>query len=68
MNEYTWPQFKNLNHIKDLPLQEQISRYRFYLDELSNQLINQNKGNKKKYLLQENGSYILQQNGNKIYV
>lgn len=33
--EYTWHQFKNLNDIKRLPLQEQISRYNKYLGDLS---------------------------------
>lgn len=33
--EYTWHQFKNLDNIRRLPLQEQITRYNKYLGELS---------------------------------
>ena len=71
--ELTWKQFQNLNHIKNLPLNEQASRYRFYLDELSNQIYNQSKGPKQPepfsgFLLQENFDYILQENGSKIYI
>ena len=34
-DEYTWQQFKNLDDIRRLPLQEQISRYNRYLGDLS---------------------------------
>jgi hypothetical protein len=33
--EYTWPQFKNLEGVKKLPLQEQIKHYNKYLADLS---------------------------------
>jgi len=36
--EYTWQQFKNINYIKKLPLQEQINRYNQYINNLSNQI------------------------------
>jgi hypothetical protein len=34
-DEYTWHQFKNIDSIKKMPLQEQISQYHRYLNELS---------------------------------
>ena len=72
--ELSWKQFKTLNHIKDLPLNEQQRRYYFYLDALSNQIINQNKGKSKElrlesstfFILQENLDYLLQESGDKI--
>lgn len=75
--EYTWKQFITLSSIKNLPLNEQVKRYRFYLEELSSQIYNQNKGPTTDiipvvplsgYLLQENGFYILQEDGSKIYL
>jgi len=36
--EYTWPQFKNIDYIKKLPLQEQINQYNQYINYLSNQI------------------------------
>ena len=74
--ELTWKQFQNLSSIKNLPLNEQARRYRFYLDELSNQIYSQNKGSQAPraipaysgYLLQENFDYILQEDGSKIYL
>ena len=75
--ELTWNQFKSLNHIRNLPLQEQTKRYRFYLEELSSLIHVQNKGPSTDvipvqpfsgFLLQENGFYILQEDGSKIYL
>lgn len=34
-NEILWPQFVKLEHIKNLPLNEQTSRYNRYVNELS---------------------------------
>lgn len=72
--EYTWKQFQNLSNIKVLPVNEQIRRYYFYLDELSNQRYNQNKGIKTSelvetssaFLLQENSDFLLQEDGSRI--
>jgi hypothetical protein len=37
-HEYTWSQFKNIDYIRKLPLQEQINRYNQYVNDLSNQI------------------------------
>lgn len=78
--ELTWKQFREKREIKDLPLNEQVRQYRFYLDALSNELYRQNKGPSpiesryvpvgaySGYLLQENYDYILQEDGSKIYL
>ena len=69
--ELSWKQFKTLNHIKDLPLNEQQRRYHFYLEEVSRQLYIQNKGPRGGeqptfFLLLENQDYLLQENNYKI--
>jgi len=75
--ELTWKQFISLNYIKNLPLNEQAKRYRYYLEELSSMNNYQNKGPLTDsipvqpfsgFLLQENGFYILQEDGSKIYL
>jgi hypothetical protein len=65
MNELTWPQFKRLNHIRNLTEQQQVREYRFYLDALSNERLRQSKG-QTCFLLQENKFYLLQEDGNRI--
>lgn len=35
--EYTWHQFKNLNNVRKLPLNEQVQHYNRYLNDLSTQ-------------------------------
>ena len=83
-NEISWPQFKKLNNIRYLSLNEQIDQYNQYLTELNHQrqcYIQQinwlecNKGGKKKetlqdlgFLLQEDGFNILQEDNNKIII
>ena len=72
--EYTWPEFKKLNHIRMLSEQQQIKEYYFYLDKLANERIRQNKGPKEirtevsDFLLQEDLSLILQEDGSKIII
>lgn len=78
--ELTWKQFREKQEIKDLPLNEQVRRYHFYLDALSNEIYRQNKGPSpietqyttvepfSGYLLQEDFYYILQEDGSKIYL
>ena len=78
--ELSWKQFREKREIKDLPLNEQVRQFNFYLDALSNELYRQNKGpttdppayvpipTLSGYLLQENGSYLLQEDGSKIYL
>ena len=72
--ELTWLQFKNKDNIRTLNENEQVRQYRFYLDELANQRINQNKGPKQLrlqitgFLLQEDLFLIQQENGSGIYI
>jgi hypothetical protein len=75
--EYSWNQFRTLTHIRNLPLNEQVKRYRFYLEELSSMINVQNKGRAIRptittpfsgFLLQENFDYILQEDGSRIYL
>ena len=73
--ELTWPQFRNQNHIRILNENEQIRQYRFYLDTVANQIVNQNKGPQSSrpitvtgFLLQENLFLIQQENGSGIYI
>lgn len=69
-NEILWPQFRELNHIRKLPLNEQVKHYNQYLYELSEArnswIIYQNKGDDGAFLLQEDGFYLLQENGFRI--
>jgi hypothetical protein len=70
--EYTWPQFKKLNHIRLLSEQEQVRQYYFYLDKLANERMRQNKGRRvaepteEKFLLQEDLFNILQEDTSRI--
>ena len=72
--ELTWPQFRNLNHIRILNENEQMRQYNFYLDALSNERFRQNKGPKQLtlqitgFLLQEDLFLIQQENGSGIYI
>ena len=73
--ELTWLQFRNQNHIRILNENEQIRQYRFYLDTVANQIINQNKGLKSSrpttytgFLLQEDSFLIQQENESGIYI
>lgn len=74
MFELTWQQFRNQNHIRILTESEQIRQYNFYLDGLSNQIHQQNKGPKQLrlqvtgFLLQEDLFLIEQENGSGIYI
>jgi hypothetical protein len=80
-NEMLWPQFKELNHVRKLPLNEQVNQYNQYLYELSQArmswIIYQNKGPRRTtptppveegFLLQEDLFDILQEDGNKIII
>ena len=75
--EITWPQFTQLSHIYQLPLQEQVNYYNQYLFQLSearqNWIQTQNKGplteeEEENFLLQEDGFYILQEDESKIII
>jgi hypothetical protein len=75
--EITWPQFVQILHIAQLPLQEQVNHYNQYLFQLSearqNWIQTQNKGplteeEEENFLLQEDGFYILQEDESKIII
>lgn len=79
--ELNWSQFQQLNHIKPLPLNEQVNHYNSYLYELSRNrylyeqwLANQNKGPKPLtlqiigVLLQEDLFDLEQEDGSKILI
>jgi hypothetical protein len=75
--EITWPQFVQISHIAQLPLQEQVNHYNQYLFQLSearqNWIQTQNKGplteeEEENFLLQEDGFYILQEDESKIII
>ena len=77
-NELSWPQFQQLNEVRNLPLNEQVNKYNRYIWELSlardyylqyqpkgpKQLTLQNIG----VLLQEDLFDLEQENGSKIYI
>ena len=77
-NEILWPQFKELNHIRKLPLTEQVEQYNQYLYELNEARISwviyQNKGPKQLtlqnvgFLLQEDLFNLQQEDGNNIFI
>ena len=79
-NELLWPQFKELNPVRNLPLNEQVVQYNQYLWDLSqarqNWLTNQNKGPRISstppvedgFLLQEDLFDLLQETGDKIII
>lgn len=76
--EYTWKQFSDLDHIRKLPLNEQVQQYNQYLYQLSearhNFVTYQNKGPKQLtiqnigVLLQEDLFDLEQEDGSKIYI
>jgi len=63
--EYSWHQFKSLPEVRILKESEQQRRYYFYLDALANERFRQNKGDTN-FILQENGFFLLQENGNRL--
>ena len=72
-NEISWVSFQQQENISRLPLNEQVNQYNSYLAELSRQrylysqwLANQNKGPREAFLLQEDGFFLLQEDGSKI--
>jgi hypothetical protein len=80
-NEILWPQFIRIDNISKLPLNEQVTAYQQYIQDLSiarqNWINYQNKGPIERYLAQEesfsnNGVIdyylILQEDGSKIII
>ena len=69
-NEILWPQFIQLNEVRSLPLNEQVKKYNQYIYELNEARHNwnayQNKGPREAFLLQEDGFFLLQEDGSKI--
>lgn len=69
-NEILWPQFIQLNEIRNLPINEQVNKYNQYIYELNearhNWISYQNKGPREAFLLQEDGFFLLQEDGYKI--
>ena len=63
--EYNWHQFRSLPEVRSLNESEQQRRYYFYLDALANERFRQNKGDAN-FILQENGFFLLQENGNRL--
>jgi len=74
--ELSWPQFSQLENIKRLPLNEQVTYYNQYLSDLNiarqNFIDYQNKGPRQTsiigVLLQEDLFDLEQENGSKIYI
>jgi hypothetical protein len=73
--ELSWPQFKLLNEIRTLPLNEQVKYYNQYIYDLNitrqNWLMYQNKGplvEETSYLLQEDNGFLFQENNFKIII
>ncbi len=76
-NEILWSQFKELNHIRKLPLTEQVKQYNQYLYELNEArmswIIYQNKGKRLTlqnvgFLLQEDLFNLQQEDGSNIFI
>ena len=77
-NEILWPQFIQLNEIRNLPLNEQVNKYNQYIYELNQArhswVVYQNKGQHSTqptppedfFLLQENDDYLLQEDDDKL--
>ena len=70
--ELSWPQFSQLWHVKQLPLNEQVNQYNQYLTDLNvarqSWIDYQNKGPIENYLLQEDNGFLLQENGFNIII
>ena len=79
--ELSWPQFQQLNEVRNLPLNEQVRYYNQYLYELDQArqswIIYQNKGPRRTtptppveegFLLQEDLFDLLQETGDKIII
>lgn len=73
VEEIPWLHFVKFNHIKKLPLSEQVSAYRKHLCDIEQIRMCGGKSKRKVienigYLQQENLYYVLQEDGSKIYV
>lgn len=73
VEEIPWLHFVKLNHIRKLPLNEQVSAYKQHLCDIEQIRMCGGKSKRKVieyvgYLQQENLFYVLQEDGSKIYV
>jgi len=73
--EISWPQFQQFEHIKRLSINEQVTQFNMYLQDLSiarlNWIQDQPKGeigSQQGFLQQENLFYILQEDEGKIII
>jgi len=79
-NELSWPQFQQLNEVRNLPFNEQVKKYNTYIWELSlardYYLQYQSKGQRPKQLTLQNVGFLLQEDlfnlqqedGNNIFI
>ena len=67
---YSWNQYKSLNENRNLNENLVMKKYQIYLGnfELLEFLKNPIGGSNQPYLLQEDGFYLLQEDGSKIYL
>ena len=72
-NEIPWQKFTQLPEVYSLPLNEQVRKYNLYINELTYErnaylhwLEGHKKGPKEIFLLQEDGNFLLQEDGFKI--
>lgn len=72
-NEIPWQKFIQLPEVYSLPLNEQVKKYNLYINELTYErnaylhwLEGHKKGPKEIFLLQEDGNFLLQEDGFKI--
>ena len=76
LRELTWKEFIHQHHIRNLPLQEQMKKYHYYQEALSQEIYKQNKGRRDVivtpstpdtyFILQEDNDFLLQENGSKL--
>lgn len=76
LRELTWKEFIHQHHIRNLPLQEQMKKYHYYQEALSQEIYRQNKGRRDVivtpstpdtyFILQEDNDFLLQENGSKL--
>lgn len=76
LRELSWKEFVHQHEIRNLPLQEQVRRYRYYQEALSQQIYIQNKGRRDVivtpenpdtyFILQEDSGFLQQEDGSKL--
>jgi len=76
LRELSWKEFVHQHHIRNLPLNEQMKRFHYYQEALSEQIYRQNKGRRDVivspttpdtyFILQEDSDFLLQEDGDKL--